>query len=73
MLSGDKGFDERSLGAFDTHYDTDSAWDFGSGPTKVYEHFLMCGVLCSVHCIDLFSAGLHALIGCYYCLSPHSI
>ncbi|CAL5371415.1 unnamed protein product [Camellia sinensis] len=34
VLSGDKSFDEPSWGTFDTHYDTDSVWDFGSGPTK---------------------------------------
>ncbi|KAI7996298.1 hypothetical protein LOK49_LG10G01357 [Camellia lanceoleosa] len=35
VLSGDRSFDEPSWGTFDTHYDTDSVWDFGSGPTKV--------------------------------------
>ncbi|KAL7192830.1 hypothetical protein ACSBR2_024613 [Camellia fascicularis] len=34
VLSGDKSLAEPSSGTFDTHYDTDSVWDFGSGPTK---------------------------------------
>ncbi|XP_052197992.1 uncharacterized protein LOC127804928 [Diospyros lotus] len=34
VLSGDKSFDEPSWGTFDTHYDTDSAWDFSYGSSK---------------------------------------
>ncbi|XAR73673.1 hypothetical protein NMG60_11007723 [Bertholletia excelsa] len=33
-VSADKNFDEPNWSSFDTHYDTDSAWDFGSGPIK---------------------------------------
>ncbi|KAL6959808.1 hypothetical protein U1Q18_039960 [Sarracenia purpurea var. burkii] len=38
VLSGDKKIDEPSWGAFDTHYDTDSAWDFNSDPTKEMDY-----------------------------------
>lgn len=55
VLSEDKGFDGRR----GTRYDIDLAWDFGSGPTKVYAYFL---ILCSVHCVGIFSAGLVDLI-----------
>ncbi|KAA8547600.1 hypothetical protein F0562_004029 [Nyssa sinensis] len=34
VLSGDKTFDEPSWGAFDTHYDTDSVWDFNTVTSK---------------------------------------
>ena len=41
MVSREKNFDERIWGgAFDTHNDTDSGWDFDSGPTKVCEYFV---------------------------------
>ncbi|KAL2522024.1 intersectin-1 [Forsythia ovata] len=40
-LSGDKGFDEPGLGSFDTHYDTDAAWDFNPNSTKVFENALV--------------------------------
>uniref|UniRef100_A0A5B6ZGV2 Putative epidermal growth factor receptor substrate 15-like n=1 Tax=Davidia involucrata TaxID=16924 RepID=A0A5B6ZGV2_DAVIN len=38
VLSGDKTFDEPSWGAFDTHYDTDSVWDFNPVTTKDMDH-----------------------------------
>ncbi|XP_057958707.1 uncharacterized protein LOC131151482 [Malania oleifera] len=34
VVSGDKGFDDPSWGAFDTHYDTDSVWGFNPTGTK---------------------------------------
>ncbi|CAK9137036.1 unnamed protein product [Ilex paraguariensis] len=34
VLSGDKNFDEPGWGSFDTHYDTDSVWDFNPSSTK---------------------------------------
>ncbi|XP_059643375.1 uncharacterized protein LOC132285223 [Cornus florida] len=34
VLSGDKIFDEPSWGTFDTHYDTDSVWDFNPATSK---------------------------------------
>ncbi|THG13334.1 hypothetical protein TEA_026132 [Camellia sinensis var. sinensis] len=52
VFSGDRSVDERNWGAFDTHYDTDSGWDFSSGPIKVYEYF----------CIEWQSSLLCALI-----------
>ncbi|GMP26929.1 hypothetical protein CsSME_00003158 [Camellia sinensis var. sinensis] len=33
--------DERNWGVFDTHYDTDSGWDFSSGPIKL--KVVICG------------------------------
>ncbi|KAI7996031.1 Protease Do-like 9 [Camellia lanceoleosa] len=65
MLSGDRSFDEPSWGTFDTHYDTDSVWDFGSGPTKV-ETGGNPGVLFKTHPNinkELFSNGLVPRIG----------
>ncbi|KAG8386557.1 hypothetical protein BUALT_Bualt03G0160700 [Buddleja alternifolia] len=38
VLSGDKGFDEPGWGSFDTHYDTDSAWDFNPVTPKGERH-----------------------------------
>ncbi|CAL5368998.1 unnamed protein product [Camellia sinensis] len=37
VFSGDRSADERNWGVFDTHYDTDSGWDFSSGPIKDME------------------------------------
>ncbi|KAL7231191.1 hypothetical protein ACSBR2_009457 [Camellia fascicularis] len=37
VFSGDRSVDERNWGVFDTHYDTDSGWDFSSGPIKDME------------------------------------
>ncbi|KAK4409522.1 EH domain-containing protein 2 [Sesamum angolense] len=34
VLSGDKVFDEPGWGTFDTHYDSDAAWDFNSANQK---------------------------------------
>ncbi|XP_047314899.1 epidermal growth factor receptor substrate 15-like 1 isoform X2 [Impatiens glandulifera] len=34
VASGEKGFDEPKWGNFDSHYDTDSLWDFNSGSNK---------------------------------------
>ncbi|GFY87839.1 calcium-binding EF hand family protein [Actinidia rufa] len=54
VVSGDKSFYEQSWGcAFDTNYDTNSGWDFGSGPIKPYfarEHMGLCVV--EVACQD---------------------
>ncbi|GFY87727.1 calcium-binding EF hand family protein [Actinidia rufa] len=39
VVSGDKSFYEQSWGgAFDTNYDTNSGWDFGSGPIKEMDY-----------------------------------
>ncbi|XP_057983974.1 uncharacterized protein LOC131168507 [Malania oleifera] len=38
VLSGEKGFDEPSWGAFDSHFDTDSVWGFNPNDTKDNDH-----------------------------------
>ncbi|KAK6127563.1 hypothetical protein DH2020_038681 [Rehmannia glutinosa] len=37
VLSGDRRFDEPGWGSFDTHYDSDAAWDFNSVDPKEAE------------------------------------
>lgn len=41
VLSEDRRYDEPAWGSFDTHYDTDAAWDLNSDIAKVCDSYVV--------------------------------